>query len=245
MNDRGSRAMTFLAGGPSRRWLGPALRGPVWGGTDRTATAARLILIALLVTVVPVAALAVGRWVDSADSHAARAQAASGRLVRTVLTEQAPQTGRSGDLFAPAQLTWVPARWVAPDGQVRIGEVLAPPGAGKGTTVLAWTTSAGTITGFPRSHDQIVGDAVDAAMSAAAALVLALLAGWAVTLRVLDRRLAVALATAQAPQPPQGRRATRRPAPRRRIRRRAAPRECRQAAARRRRSGRRGWAAGW
>lgn len=237
MNGRISPALTRVAG--RARWLG---LGPVWRGADRIEAVARLVLLALLMSAVPVTAVAVGRWDYRAESHAARVQAASGHEVRAVLTQRAPESGRSGVLFSPAEVTWVPARWTAPDGQIRTGEVLAPAGASKGTVVLIRTSRSGTITGFPQSRAEIVGDAVDAAMDAATALVLALLAGWAVTRWAVSRRLALRLAAAL---PPRAGRAKRRRLPCRRNQRRAARLKGRQAPARRRSSGRREWAAGW
>ena len=129
------------------RWLGWD-RNPLRRASDRAEVAIRLTVLVLLVAAIPVAAIAVGRWADRAVLHQARAQAAASHPARAVLLQQAPFAGPSGP-YSSAQVSWAAARWKTPDGAVRTGDVLAPGGARKGSSIPVWVSGSGSITDPP------------------------------------------------------------------------------------------------
>ena len=49
------------------------------------------------------------------------------------------------------------ARWKAPDGQVRTGQVFVPAGTPAGSTVMVWANQAGQLTDPPLQHSQVTG----------------------------------------------------------------------------------------
>ena len=81
------------------------------------------------------------------------------------------------------------ARWKAPDGQVRTGQVFVPGGtAAAGSTVMIWTDQAGQLTDPPLLHSQVTGrmylsEALAVAALAAVLITVGVAARWA-----LDRR---------------------------------------------------------
>ncbi len=94
---------------------------------------------------------------------------------------------RSGDVMA-LDGAWAPARWTAPDGQVRTGDVpvLGPDWASP--TVWMWVDHQGRPTGPPLSGRQLANQAIGAGMLAVAALAL-LLSGLGLLAHCLiDRR---------------------------------------------------------
>ena len=74
------------------RWLGFD-RNPLRRGTDRIEAALRLVLMIMLVTAVPAAAVLAGQQADHMALNQAHAQQAADHLVNAVLLEQAPATG--------------------------------------------------------------------------------------------------------------------------------------------------------
>jgi hypothetical protein len=82
----------------------------------------------------------------------------------------------------------VPARWKAPDGTPRTGEVYAPAGAAAGSTVTVWIDGSGRPAVSPvQRGDVIEATALAASLATVAvAVVLALLG--LLARRVLDRR---------------------------------------------------------
>jgi hypothetical protein len=139
-----------------RRWLGFD-RNPLRRTVDRAETAMRLTIVALIFTVVPAAAVLAGRWADHSALAQARAQNASTHVVSAKLLDPAPTVG-APDPYAGAEVAWVPASWVAPDGRTRSGDVLAPVGAKKGSTVPTYVDASGDFTDPPPGHTQVVGN---------------------------------------------------------------------------------------
>ena len=78
--------------------------------------------------------------------RAEQAQARS-RKVPAVLLQDAPQPVHA--LSQAALDPLVRARWTAPGGAPREGEVYAPGGARAGTIVMVWTDGSGTLKGAP------------------------------------------------------------------------------------------------
>ena len=87
--------------------------------------------------------------------------------------------------YGGVSTTEVKARWTAPDGQVRTGEVPAAPGARVGSTVRIWVDSTGEQTGPPLRHDQATGQAFLATVTAPLALGAVLLCAVSLTVQAL------------------------------------------------------------
>jgi len=168
------------------RWLGFD-RNPLRRGTDRIEAALRLVMMIMLVAAVPAAAVLVGQQADHVALNRAHAQRATDHLVNAVLLEQAPATGIP-DPYTSMQTTWVLARWQPPGLPPRTGEVLAPVGAAKGSTVRTWIGPSGAVTDPPLDHRDIVGDVCIAVVATCLGSWLVLLASNALARRALDRR---------------------------------------------------------
>ena len=85
----------------------------------------------------------------------------------------------------------VDARWKAPDGQLRTGQVYVPDGGRAGSTVLIWVSPSGQQTGPPLQSGQIAGRADLAGVAAVLALAAVLAVAYGLTWRTLAaRRLA-------------------------------------------------------
>jgi hypothetical protein len=143
---------------PRTYWLGRLLRGrrldrnPLRRRSDRAETAMLGVLLATFLAAAPFAAHAAGSWAYAVSAREAQAQQAVLRHVPATLLQAAPAWSADGSAVAPD----VSARWRAPDGQVRTGEVFVPGGAAAGSTVLVWINQAGQLTDPPLRHAQLV-----------------------------------------------------------------------------------------
>ena len=81
-----------------------------------------------------------------------------------------------------------PARWKAPDGQVRTGQVFVLNGAAVGSTVTLWVNQAGQLTGSPLEPGQVTGRADMARVFAVVGLAVTLIAIGLAAHRTLYRR---------------------------------------------------------
>ena len=132
----------------------------------------------------PLTAVAAWHGAYSYGARAAHVQQAAWHEVPAVLITSVPSAGYG------YQAT-VPARWRAPDGQRRTGQVPAPLAARPGATVMVWVDAAGRLTGPPLQPVQVEGQAVLAAALAPVALGLVLLcAGQLARYLLVRRRLA-------------------------------------------------------
>ncbi len=168
------------------RWLGFD-RNPLRRGTDRLEAALRLVMMIMLVTAVPGAAVFAGQQADHVALNRAHAQQAADHLVNAVLLEQAPATG-APDPYTSVQTTWVLARWQPPGLPSRTGEVLATAGAHKGSTVRTWIAPSGAVTAPPLDHRGIAGDVCIAVVATCLVAWLVMLASGALARRALDWR---------------------------------------------------------
>ena len=159
---------------------------PLRRATDRVQAAAIVAALLTFLIGAPLLALAAGHWAGAAALRVERAQQASWRHVPAVLLANAGSAFGGG--YDGVSTTEVKARWTAPDGQVRTGEVQAVPGARAGSTVQVWVDSAGEQTGPPLRHDQATGQAFLAAVTAPLALGAFLLCAASLTIQALDRR---------------------------------------------------------
>jgi hypothetical protein len=144
----------------------------------------------------PLAAVTAAHLVYSYGARAAHAQQAAWHQVPAVLLAAAPTDGYTG--YEPE----VRARWTAPDGARRTGEVPAQPGTSAGSTVRVWVDAAGRLTEPPLRPLQVRGQTALAAISAPVVLGLVLLcAGGLAQFRLGRRRLAAWDAEWQATEP--------------------------------------------
>jgi len=132
-------------------------RNPLRRSVDRAETVVRFAVLVLILTAVPAMTVLVGRWAYHAAATQVRAQDAATHAVSAILLGSAPGSGEP-DPYEGAEMAWVPARWVAPDGPVRTGDVLAPAGAKRGSLVRTWVDETGDFVDPPPGRSQIVGN---------------------------------------------------------------------------------------
>jgi hypothetical protein len=173
-------------------WLARLVRGrrldrnQLRRGSDRAETVVAGALIAGFLAAVPFAAHAAGSWAYSASRREAQTQRATLRQVpATLMQAPAPSASSPGSGTVPL---CVAARWRAPDGQERTGELVVPAGAAAGSTVPVWVDQAGRLAGPPLSRVQLVTRAQLARELAAGALAIALVMPAWLSRRMLDRR---------------------------------------------------------
>ena len=173
---------------PQDTWLGRMLRGrrpdrnPLRRGSDRAETAMFGVLLAAFLVGAPFAAHVAGSWTYATSIREAHAQQAAFRQVPATLLEGAASWS-IGEGGAEAQ-----ARWTAPDGQARTGQVFVPSGVPAGSTVLVWTNHAGQLADPPLQHSQVTGRADMARVLAVAALAVMVLIVGLTGRWTLDRR---------------------------------------------------------
>jgi len=156
-------------------------RNPLRRGSDRAETAMLGVLLAAFLAGAPFAAHVAGSWTYAASVREAQAQQAALRQVPATLLQAAPWSMGEGGAEAPA-------RWKAPDGQTRTGQIFVSGDPPAGSTVMVWVDQAGHLADSPLQHGQETGRADMARVLAVAALaVLLVIIGWAAR-RALDRR---------------------------------------------------------
>jgi hypothetical protein len=175
-------------GKPRSTWLSRLLRGrrpdrnPLRRGSDRAETAIMGVLLAAFLAGAPFAAHVAGSWTYATAAREAQLQQAT--------TYQVPAT------LLQTALPWsvsvyggeANARWRAPDGRMRTGQVFVPSGAAPGSTVMVWTNRAGQLTDSPLMHTQVVGRAVMSRVLAVAAFAVTLIVLGLLARRTLDKR---------------------------------------------------------
>jgi hypothetical protein len=165
------------------RWLG--LDGnPLRRRTDRIATWLMAQFLVVVLIGAPLFGIAAFTWagrVGAAEQHAER----SWRAVPAVLLRSVPAPDSfAGGVFGYA---WVPARWTAPDGQGRSGDIPVEVGL-VGRRVLLWVDAAGRPTDAPLTHRAVVARAATAAAVATVVLLIALSCLALIVRWLLDRR---------------------------------------------------------
>lgn len=158
---------------------------PLRRRSDKIAASLGAGLLTAFLIGAPLLAVMSAHWSGHLGAAEQRAQR-TWRLVSAVLLRKAPvPPAFSGGLYGGA---WVPARWTAPDGRVRTGEIDVSSGMPAGHAVGIWVDPAGRPTGPPLTHRAVAARTVIAAAVAPIVLgiVLAFVAGagrW-----VFDRR---------------------------------------------------------
>jgi hypothetical protein len=176
-----------------KRWVTALARrmgvdaNPLRRGCDRAEGWVRFGLVVVFLVASPLAAIGLGHLTNDASIRAARAQAASEHWIPAVLLQ--PVSRNPNDpLAGTTQLAWTQAKWTAPDGRQRRGEVPAAVGSRAGRQVHIWVDEAGTLVYGPIGQGQIASRVIAVVALTPAVLAVVLLGvGW-LTGRLLDRR---------------------------------------------------------
>ena len=150
--------------------------------SDRAEAALIAVLLVVFLAGAPLTALLAGRWAAAAGARAQQAERAGRYQVSAVLLEKSPYEAY-GWAYSRAE-----ARWTAPDGSRHTGEVAAPMGAARGTTVRIWVGRSGSLTTAPLQSAQVTSQAELAEVIAPFGLAFVLLAAGALAHQLLERR---------------------------------------------------------
>jgi hypothetical protein len=161
-------------------------RNPLRRGSDRVETVVSGALLAGFLAAALFAAHAAGSWAYATSAREAQAQQATIRQVPAILM-QAPSPTAAFPGAGVVSLS-AGARWRAPDGRERTGELVVPSGAGAGGAVPVWVDQAGQLADPPLSRVQLTARAQLARELAAGALGIALAAANWLTRWLLNRR---------------------------------------------------------
>ena len=158
---------------------------PLRRRTDKIATFLAALLLLSFLAGAPLAAIAAYGWASRVGAAEQRTER-SWREVPAVLLKSVPASNSFGTgLFG---YSWVPARWVAPNGRARTGNLAVELGMAAGRKVPIWVDAAGRPTDVPLT-DRAVREraATLATLAATVLLITALLLAWAGR-KLLDRR---------------------------------------------------------
>jgi len=167
------------------RWLGLD-RNPLRRPADRVEAWLRLLMLTLLLTAVPVTAIGFGLMANQVLTHQAQAQQRSDRLVSAVLTNQVPTS--VVDPYVADPEVWAKARWTAPDGAARSGQILAPAGTRAGSAIPIWVNTAGMTVNPPPRHQEVLAGSITFGVATGLMLILLLMGLRAAARRILDRQ---------------------------------------------------------
>lgn len=133
----------------------------------------------------PVAATLAGNWAHADSARVARVQQETRHQVRAVLVAPPHPTvsGYTVNGMSPAM-----ARWTAPSGAQRTGEIAVPSDSATGTVVSLWTDQAGEVTSPPLTPSQVTDQGTLMALVAATMTVVACLLAAVATRIVVNRR---------------------------------------------------------
>jgi sensor c-di-GMP phosphodiesterase-like protein len=159
---------------------------PLRRTSDRVEAAIIAIALILFLAGAPLLALFAWHWADSAAHRVQQRQQATWHQVSALLLADARPVVDIG--YGGIAGSEVPARWTAPDGTARAGDVPAPENAQAGRTVRIWVDESGAQTGPPLRAQQATGQATLAAVLAPFALGTVLLCAVSVAVYILDRR---------------------------------------------------------
>jgi hypothetical protein len=158
-------------------------RNPLRRRTDKIAAGLAAVLMAVFLAGAPVLSMVAVGWADRAT--AAEQQATlSWRRVPAVLSQAAPVPAA----WDVSGYSWVLARWTAPDGRARAGEIPVSGALPAGRTVRLWVDAAGSPTGLPPGRRTVPARQTAAAVIAVVVLGSVLLCLACAGRRVLDRR---------------------------------------------------------
>ena len=155
---------------------------PLRRASDRLEAATVACLLVLFLIGAPLVGLFAWQWAAGAGARADQARQTPRYQVAAVL-----QADAAYQAYAWTE-TVVKARWTAPDGTLHVGQVDAPVGMHRGSTVTIWTDRAGHELPAPLRRDQVISQAVLAAVVAPLVLGIALISAGTLTRRLLDRQ---------------------------------------------------------
>jgi hypothetical protein len=167
------------------RWLGLD-RNPLRRPADRVEAWLRLLMLALALTAVPAIAIGCGLIGNQMLTHRAQAQRHADHQVSAVITQQAPPA--VVDPYVADPDVWVQARWMAPDGATRSGQILAPAGTQPGQTIPVWVNAVGQVVGPPPQHQNVMAESIMVGVIGGCTLILLLMGLQAAARRTLDRQ---------------------------------------------------------
>ena len=167
-------------------------RNPLRRRTDKIAAVLAAVLVMVFLAGAPVLSVLAMGW-------ARQAEAVRLWQVHAVVQRAVPVPTGMDDLGSP----WVQARWTAPDGRQRAGEIPVSGGTAAGRVVPLWVDAAGSPAGPPPSRNAELARETAAAAVATIALVVVLCClAWAGR-QVIDRRRLAAWERAWATVGPQ------------------------------------------
>src|SRR5215831_2149523 len=158
---------------------------PLRRRSDKIAVRGAALLLAVFLIGGPLLSVAVGGWGGRTAAARQRAERSWHQVSAILLQAAPPRAASTGGLpgYSP-----VPARWITPEGQARTGRIPVSNGLAAGHTVWLWVDAAGSPTGPPLTHRQVLAREVTAAVVATITLGIVLLCLGEAGLRVLDRR---------------------------------------------------------
>ena len=182
----GMNGMSGIRSGVRRLGRRLGLDGnPLRRRTDKIATWLMLQFLVVVLIGVPIFAIAAFSWAGRAGAAEQRAER-SWREVPAVLLRSAPAPDSfAGGVFG---YSWVPARWTAPNGTVRSGDIPVEVGLAAGRKVLLWVDTVGRPTDVPITHRAVMARAATAGAVATAVLLIALSCLALIVRWFLDRR---------------------------------------------------------
>jgi hypothetical protein len=153
---------------------------PLRRRSDKIAACLAVLLAAVFLIGAPVAARVAIGWVS-------RVAAAEQQVTR--FWRQVPAVVQKSVPTPTAwEISWVPARWTAPGGRARTGQIPVSMAVAAGQTVRLWVDAAGTPTGPPPGQGLVELDEAAAAAVAVVTLGIVLLCLVCAGRLVLDRR---------------------------------------------------------
>jgi len=154
-------------------------RNPLRRRTNKTAACLAAVLITVFLVGAPVLST-----VAAGSAGRAAAAARSWRQVPAVVQHATPVPAGLGAVAR----SWARARWTAPDGRARAGQIPVSGEMAAGRAIPLWVDAAGSPTGLPPSRPAVLASETEAAAVATAALGVVLLClAWAGR-RVINRR---------------------------------------------------------
>jgi len=151
--------------------------------TDKIAGGLVALLLAVFLIGAPPLSVVAAGWAGRAGAVGQQA-ARSWNQVPAVLLQAAPPSAGSRVLG----YHWVRARWAAPDGRARTGQIPVSAGLAAGRTVWLWVNAAGSPVNAPLNHRSVVTLQAIAALAATVALGIAVLCLASAGRWLLDRR---------------------------------------------------------
>jgi sensor c-di-GMP phosphodiesterase-like protein len=161
-------------------------RNPLRRAADRAEAAIVAAALVLFLAGAPLLALFAWHWANAAAVRVQHRQQNSWHRVSAVLLASARPVVDIGYGGVPG--SEVPARWTAPDGAARTGDVPAPASARAGSTLRIWVDESGAQTGPPLRAQQATGQAAMASVLAPFALGTVLICAVSLAVYILDRR---------------------------------------------------------